>query len=391
MGIETTVLVAQHLTDDPLVQTMRYGGGPFTGYLRDHVADWALWLQKSRNPAHRSINVVPSGALSQVESATDIVHLHWIGRDMLSIAEIGRIRRPVIWNLHDAWAFAGAEHHPQGAADFRYRDGYLRSNRNPGSSRFDLDGWVWRRKHKHLSEPFQLVAPSEHMRQQAAGSAIAGNWPIRVIPNPVDTDVFMPGDSGEARSALGLPKDAKVIAVAGDDGPLNGSKGWELLVLAFRQLSPEHHDAIILVFGATPDAPLVSALRSLTNPVKSLGRLHDAKSVAHAYRAADLVAVPSRIESFSQVAAEGQACGKPIIAFRSSGLLDVVANEHTGSLVTPFETDEFAAQLNAMLSSEERRSTLGRQAAERARTLWSYQTVGRAFADLYAEVLSRKT
>ena len=391
MGVEPSVLVAQRMTEDPLVETMRYRGGPIAGYLRDHAGDWALWLQKSENPAHRSINVVPSGALSQLDANTEIVHLHWIGRDMLSIAEIGRINRPVVWNLHDAWAFTGAEHHPHGTTDLRYRDGYGRSNRNPGSSRFDLDGWVWRRKHKHFSQRFHLVAPSEHMRQQAAQSAIAHSWPIRVIPNPIDTSLFSPGGQDEARQKLKLPKGVKVIAVAGDDGPLKGDKGWDLLVSALRHVSAVHQDAIILVFGATPDAALVSALQTLPNPVQSLGRLKYADDVVAAYRAADLIVVPSRIESFSQVAAEAQACGRPVIAFGTSGLLDVVSHDQTGSLVTPFDPQEFAAQVNTLLGDEAKRVTFGRQAAERAGSLWSYEVVGQAFTDLYAEVLSRKT
>ena len=52
-------------------------------------------------------------------AAIHLFHLHWVQAEMLSIADIGRIRKPIVWTLHDMWAFSGAEHY---TTDYRWRE-----------------------------------------------------------------------------------------------------------------------------------------------------------------------------------------------------------------------------------------------------------------------------
>ena len=84
---------------------------------------------------------------------------------MLSISDIARIRKPIVWTLHDMWAFSGAEHL---AWDNRWQEGYRRDNRPAHESGFDLNRWVWQRKWKHWSRPLQIVS--------------AGGCPIAYVP-----------------------------------------------------------------------------------------------------------------------------------------------------------------------------------------------------------------
>ena len=67
--------------------------------------------------------------------------MHWITAEMLSIKDIGNIKKPLIWTLHDMWAFSGAEHI---AMDNRYIKGYKRNNRPDHESGFDLNKWTWK-------------------------------------------------------------------------------------------------------------------------------------------------------------------------------------------------------------------------------------------------------
>ena len=40
----------------------------------------------------------------------DLIHLHWIGNEMISIKEISHINKPIVWTMHDMWPFCGGEH-----------------------------------------------------------------------------------------------------------------------------------------------------------------------------------------------------------------------------------------------------------------------------------------
>ena len=61
-----------------------------------------------------------------IEVLYDLVHLHWVQGEMISIESIGRINKPLVWTLHDNWAFLGSEHLPLNESDIRYKEGYLK-------------------------------------------------------------------------------------------------------------------------------------------------------------------------------------------------------------------------------------------------------------------------
>lgn len=115
-----------------------------------------LFRDNSKN--YRSYNWIPSGRASRLNTSdADIVHLHWVNSEVLSVKDIAAIVKPKIMTLHDMWAFCGAEHYTQ---DDRWRLGYTQQTRPANIKGLDLDRWVWRRKQKHWQQPFQLVAIS---------------------------------------------------------------------------------------------------------------------------------------------------------------------------------------------------------------------------------------
>jgi hypothetical protein len=88
-------------------------------------AGWALQrLQCSADTAVRSVNLLPSDWSRAINgSDADVVHLHWLGNDTMSISDIGRIEKPVVWTLHDMWAFCGSEHLADTGPSARWRGG----------------------------------------------------------------------------------------------------------------------------------------------------------------------------------------------------------------------------------------------------------------------------
>ena len=76
------------------------------------------------------------------ESNFDIINLHWINSEMISIEEIGKINKKICWTFHDMWPFCGGENI---SFDDRYSTGYIKDNKFRG---FDFNSWMWRRKKK---------------------------------------------------------------------------------------------------------------------------------------------------------------------------------------------------------------------------------------------------
>ena len=106
------------------------------------------------------------------------------------------------------------------------------------------------------------------------------------------------------------------------------------------------------------------------------------------YRAADVVAVPSRSESFGLVALEAAACGRPVVAADVGGLSTLVEHRRTGLLVGSRDPGSWAAALDSVLCLPDRATRMGRAAATLA-TDYGWATAARALAGVYAEVTER--
>lgn len=311
----------------------------------------------------------------------DLIHLHWIGKRLLSIEEIGRFSQPVVWTLHDQWPFCGSEHHVS-EGNQRYVEGYRANNRPFDELGADLSFRTWQRKMRHWKRPMHLVAPSEWMAGCARSSALMGSWPIDVIPHPLDLQAWYPLSRLEARRMLGLPPEGKILLLVAHDAFANVVKGGDLLLQAMHHLKTPGPLRLVVVGQSQPLDPPVSPY-----PIDFLGTLQDNISMRLVYAAADLLVVPSRQESFCQVATEAQACGRPVAAFAMGGLLDVVDDRRTGALAAPFEPALLADAIDWILSDIPRWASLSNQARARAEALWSPQRVASAYSEVYRRAI----
>ncbi|CAK6687493.1 D-inositol-3-phosphate glycosyltransferase [Synechococcus sp. CBW1107] len=306
--------------------------------------------------------------------------MHWVQGEMLSIADIARIRKPIIWTLHDMWAFCGAEHY---TFDNRWRDGYCADNRPDHESGFDLNRNTWKRKRKHWRRTFQIVCPSQWLADCVQGSSLMGDWPVSVVPNPIDTNRWQPINQHQARQLLGLPLHCPLLLFGAIGGGKDPRKGMDLLLTALTNLRTESNlqDLQLVVFGQrAPQSP-----PQLGFPVHYAGHLHDDLSLRALYSAADVMVVPSRQEAFGQTASEAHACGTPVVAFKTGGLPDIVDDRVTGALAVPFEPFSLASAISWVLEDSTRLHSLGTAARARAELLWHPQRV----AEMYAKVYQR--
>ena len=324
-------------------------------------------------------------------SSNDLLHLHWLGDQMLSIEEIGALSKPVVWTLHDQWAFCGAEHYSYCGSSHepRYIQGYFASNRRLGEFGPDLCRWTWERKRRSWKRPINIVCPSNWLADCVRKSALMGQWPVVVIPHPIDTNLWRPIGRQHARAALGLPSEGPIVAFGAMGGTQVPHKGGDLLLQALNWLSksedaPSLGKYRLVVFGqAAPDPPL-----ALPMPVHYYGILHDPISMRLLYSAADVVVVPSRIEAFGQVALEAQACGTAVAAFATGGLLDIVADRISGALAEPFDSRSLAQAIRWVVEDPDRAARLGDEGRQRVEKLSDPAIVASQYADLYQSILA---
>jgi glycosyltransferase involved in cell wall biosynthesis len=320
-------------------------------------------------------------------SNADIVDMHWTGFGFLTIEEIGRIAKPMVWTMHDMWAFLGADHYEPDDADARWRTGYLKANRSSGEPGRDLDRWAWSRKKRSWTTPHQLVAPSSWLADCARQSALLGAWPTIVIPNPLDLVSYRPRDRAGARDLLGLPQNVPLILFGVVSGLTDDRKGWDLLRQALPQVKRDLPDAEVVILGH--DRPQVGL--GIDLPIAHwLGQLSDDLTLSLAYSAVDVAVVPSRQDNLPQSGTEPQACGCPVVAFNTGGLPDVVAHGETGYLAKAFDAQDLARGIVSIAGSRELHGRMSQAARDRAERLWAEGVVAGQYLDLYSDVLDRR-
>jgi glycosyltransferase involved in cell wall biosynthesis len=291
--------------------------------------------------------------------------------------------------LHDTWTFCGAEHYPHSNLDRRFIDGYRRDNRLEGEWGIDLNRRVWERKRRYWTRPIQLIAPSNWMAQQASKSALAGDWPVTVIPYPLDISWWGALERSEARLRLGLRQDATVLLYGAIGGDKDHRKGADLLFAALEQ-APVGHDIRrdsgpleVLTFGGKAGTRRVGP-----HLVRSVGRLDDEGLRAY-YSAADVMVVPSRMDNLPQTAVEPISCGTPVVAFRTGGLTDIVDDGVNGRLAEPFSPGSLASCIAWVLESPERHRSLS-EAARMSSARWEPSVIAQRYLELFEEMLSRE-
>jgi len=215
---------------------------------------------------------------------------------------------------------------------------------------------------------------------------------IEVVPPGVDHAFFAPGDRAGARAALALA-DHPVLLFVGRIQPL---KGLDVSVRALAQL--ERDDAVLVAVGGTSGPAGEAHLAEVTELAAELGVLDRVRFVeaqphhllSTFYRAADVVHVPSRSESFGLVALEAAACGTPVVATAVGGLQTLVEHGRSGFLVEGRDPARWAAATDQILHDPvlaERLAAGGVRIARDYRWSTTAGRLRRVYADLAVRAL----
>lgn len=382
LGVDSTVYVNNAGMGDWTVEGPSSNFDKLMAKIKPRISGLLQKLMATDNKILHSLSIFPSPLIKKInKSNVDLVHLHWVQGEMLSVKDVAKIKKPIVWTVHDMWAFCGAEHL---AADNRWREGYRRNNRPAHESGVDLNRWTWLRKRKHWSKPMQMAAPSRWLADCVQSSALMRDWPVSVVANPLNTERWKPFDQKHARELLCLPAKPLLVLFGSYDENQANHKGFGLLLKALEHLREDRKTQAIelVVFGQrAPKHP-----PNLGFPVHYTGLLHDDFSLRALYSAADVMVVPSRQESFGQTASEAMACGTPVVAFACTGLLDIVDHQMNGYLAKPYDPSDLAKGIEWVLSHPAKQH-LAQSARDKVVTTFDSKVIAQQYVNLYKSVL----
>ena len=303
----------------------------------------------------------------------DVVHLHWTLNSMLSIKDISRINAPVLWTMHDNWALSGGCHNLA-----------LYNNHSEISHKCNkFFNITFLRKKRAFSKKdnISFLSLSSWLFKLASESELLKNKHHYNLPNPINTQTFLPIDQNFARKNFNLPFNKKLIIYGALNSLNDPNKGFHLLRDCLKHI--DNKDYELVIFG------------NLVNPsdlniglkTHFLGRLEDDKSINLILNAGDVLVVPSIQENFSNIILEGLAASIPVVGFNVGGNKDLIDHMKNGYLVKPFDIKKLSEGIEWILRHN-KPLYLKENARNKVLNEFDQNIVAEQYLDLYNEIVS---
>ncbi|MBQ7800877.1 MAG: glycosyltransferase [Oscillospiraceae bacterium] len=274
------------------------------------------------------------------EFQPDVIHLHnlhgWFIQLPMLFSWLKKHDIPVVWTLHDCWAFTG--HCPHfamaGCEKWKTGCGGCSQYRDYPRSWFDCSAAMWKKKKAWFTgvKDLTIVTPSQWLADRV-GESFLKDYPVRVVHNGIDRSVFRPTDSG-FREKHHCGDKFILLGVAFDWG---ARKGLDVFIELAKRLDGRYR---IVLVGTNETVD-----RELPENIISIHRTQDQRELAEIYSAADLFVNPTREDNFPTVNLESLACGTPVLTFRTGGSPEAI-DETCGAVVDCGDIDALEREIS---------------------------------------------
>ncbi len=326
-----------------------------------------------------SFNFFPSRIVSFINKQhADIVHLHWINAEMIALKQLCKINKPIVWTFHDMWAMCSIEHYVDSND---YINGYKLNNfLNPNNL---IKYLIWNKKRKIFSKlSFSIICPSKWINECVKKSYFFKNYNSYYINNCINFSVFRYlEDKNIVKDKWNIPKDKKIITfgAAYSNDP---RKGYDLMVNSLKKLKIKNR--ICLVIFGKGEVNCFSEIQTIY-----LGEIKKESDLNEIYNFSDVICIPSRKDNLPNICLEAKACGVPIVAFKTSGLIDLVNHKIDGYLAKPFDVFDFSNGIDWVITKSNYKK-VSENALNSARNFYSEDKIGLNHQYLYEKILKEK-
>lgn len=353
---------------------------------------FVIWLHLHFNREHLfEIDIANCGTditrLPEFQEA-DVIHLHWVNQGMLSLKDIRKILesgKPVVWTMHDIWPATAICHYTRGCEAFQTECSHCPLM----SGVLDFSHRVWLKKQRMLlGQCVTYVACSQWLADEARKSALLKGQVVTSIPNPIDTHVFRPQDKQEARRALNLPTDKRIILFV-SQRVTDPRKGMGYFVDAVAKLVEKHpemkQDTVVAILGGHAE----DVASQLSLPACPLGYVSNPKRIVEVYNSADVFVLPSLEDNLPNTLMESMACGVPCVGFQVGGIPEMIDHRQNGYVARFRDVDDLAAGIRYVLDEADY-SELGKSAMQKVAHSYSQQSVALRYIDVYEAAMKLK-
>lgn len=257
---------------------------------------------------------------SIMQYAPDVIHLHNLHGYYINVEALfdflKKYRKPVVWTLHDCWAFTGHCTHFDKIGCSMWKQGCAacpQKTRYPASYLFDRSKKNYQRKKELFQgvERMTIVTPSCWLASFVKQSFLK-EYPLQVIHNGIDCNIFKP-TTGRFREDYGIVNPKVVLGVASG---FDAGKGFYDFLQLSKKIKPNY---MIVLVGLTK-----RQAAELPDNIIGIERTNDVAQLAEIYAAADVFVNPTYEDNYPTTNLEAQCCGTPAITYNTGGSIESV-------------------------------------------------------------------
>ncbi|MDA7755687.1 glycosyltransferase [Candidatus Pelagibacter sp.] len=255
----------------------------------------------------------------------DIIHLHWLGNEFVSVRDIIDLKVPIVWTMHDLWIVNPYYHYkkPQNINFF---------------SKI-LTNYLFNKIRIIIKKNIKIVPTSAWSKRSLEQKFKLDSNKCTYIPCGIDFKKFYPMSKLQCKKTLGLQKKPVILFIA--FGVNNPRKGFEYLKKSLKFIK---YDYQLLIAGDIKPLNFKGEYKFVKLPKTfKMRRL--------VFNSADLLIVPSTHEAFGLVSIEAAACNTPSVVFNGTGLEDPIKHKINGYVAKYKDSNDLGKGINWILKS----------------------------------------
>lgn len=273
------------------------------------------------------------------EIKPDIIHLHNIHGYYLNypilFKYLASSNIPVVWTLHDCWAFTGHCSYFSFAGCEQWKSACfncLQKSNYPSSYFLDNSKDNYQEKmNTFTTVKNMIIVPVSNWLASLVKESFLSKYPLEVIHNGIDLNLF------NHKENVNVIKPKNKFTILGVANIWEDRKGLNDFILLRKLLPIEYH---IILIGLSS-----SQIKKLPEGIEGLMRTNSIQELVSFYTKSDVYFNPTWEDNFPTTNLEALACGTPVITYRTGGSPEAI-NEHTGFVVKQ-------GDLNATISAIE--------------------------------------
>ncbi len=384
IGVDSHMLVFNKDTDDNTVISLKNKKQKIFLEIRRYIENkilnryshrvriiFSLSLLRNRHLIKKINNINP-----------DIVHLHWVNGGLLGIIDLLKIKRKIVWSMHDNWIISGGCHIKWDCEKYKTicsECPILKSKKKHDLSKLIF---ILKRSVYNKINNITFIALSSWLYNCSKKSLLLKEKNIIHLPNPINTKFFKKIDKKNARKICNLELKCKIILFGAMNATSDRNKGFNILYKALETLNCNKSNKIELVVFGSSDSNNNDIYKFKTH---FFGELHDDISLVTLYNSADVVVVPSLQENLSNVIMESMSCGVPVVAFNIGGNSDLIDHCINGYLAQPYNAADLANGILWIINNSDYK-TLSDNAQRKIIDNFQDETVAKRYNNLYSNL-----